>query len=189
MDYAPRRGPLQSQGAATLETGDGFDTDAGFSLIELVIVTSIIATLSLTAVLSLRLAPESTPAARLEDFARGLRYLQAEALFTDRSFGVGFAADGWEVMVFSEEDRTWLRRDPKALHGAGDWGGENRLSLWIEEQAVSVRPVFPEEAAPDVFLLPSGETTPFQVSIRDATDRRASCVMQSYGELQCQRGS
>lgn len=166
----------------------GASDEAGFSLIELVVVTSIIATLSLSAVLGLRWAGQGSPAARIDDFARAVRYLQAEALFADRSFALGFAQEGWQVMVLDEAGQTWVRRDPEALHGAGGWGTGNRMDLRIEDLAVALRPAFPEAPTPDVFVLPSGETTPFRVTLSDTRDRRADCAMQSHGELQCQRG-
>jgi prepilin-type N-terminal cleavage/methylation domain-containing protein len=163
-------------------------SDSGFSLIELVVATSIIATLSLTAVLGLRVATQNTPANKMDEFARGLRFLQAEALYTDRSFALSFANSGWEVMVFSEPERTWSRRPAKKLFSAGDWGNENRPSLQIEGLDVVLRQDFPDLPTPDVFLLPSGETTPFVLTVSDAEGRLARCTLHSYGELECQRG-
>jgi prepilin-type N-terminal cleavage/methylation domain-containing protein len=169
-------------------TGRCDKSDSGFSLIELVVATSIIATLSLTAVLGLRVSTQNAPANKMDDFARGLRFLQAEALYTDRSFALSFANSGWEVMVFSEPERTWSRRPANGLFSAGDWGNENRLSLQIEGVEVVLRDDFPDIPTPDVFLLPSGETTPFILTVSDAEGRSARCMLHSYGELECQRG-
>ena len=163
--------------------------EAGFSLIEVMVVVTIVAILSLTAVLGLRLAPGNTPAPKIDNFARGVRYLQAESLFTNRSFAIGFAEHGWEVLIYSDAEKSWRKRDPAALHGSGDWGGDNEVTVQIEGRPITVRAKFPDLPTPDVFLLPSGETTPFRARLADTEGRSAVCTMESYGEMQCQWGS
>ena len=60
--------------------------EAGFTLIELLAATAILAIIALSAVLSLRLAPGETPAARMDELARAVRFLQEEAMYTRRNF-------------------------------------------------------------------------------------------------------
>jgi prepilin-type N-terminal cleavage/methylation domain-containing protein len=182
---ADRMNGPEDTGVAGRGTGRN---DAGFSLIELMVVVSIVATLSMTAVLGLRVGTQGAPAVRIDDLARALRYLQAEALFTNRSFALSFAQTGWQVLVFAENERVWQVRPAKALHAAGEWGADNRVSLRIEGTEVLVRDEFPDAPAPDAFVLPSGETTSFQLTLVGADGQAAGCTMQTYGELECQRG-
>lgn len=161
---------------------------AGFSLIELMIVTTLISIVSLAGVFSLRSAPGTTPAAQMDGFARALRYLQAEALFTTHSFAVSFSAEGWEVLRYVEAERRWQRRAADMLHAQGRWGPQTELELQIEARDVLLRTAFSDTPEPDAFLLPTGETTPFILRLSDDQDRSARCEIGGFGELTCQRG-
>ena len=163
-------------------------SDAGFSLLEMMVVTTVIAIVSLSAVLGLRLAPGATPAAKVDEFARAVSYLQAEALFTTRAFALTFAADGWEVLEFAEAERNWARRGDGHLYTAGGWGDVAEPRLEIEGREVVLRTALPLLPEPDVFLLPTGEATPFTLSLSDDLGRSARCEIAVKGELTCRHG-
>ncbi|MEL6452385.1 MAG: GspH/FimT family pseudopilin [Pseudomonadota bacterium] len=162
--------------------------DAGFSLIELMVVTTIIATLSVSAVLSLRMSPGATPVARMEEFARAVRYLQSEALFADRTFALSFAETGWEVLTYQEPSQGWVRKAEGTIYARAAWSSDIRAQLEIEGRDAALRTAFDEAPEPDVILLASGETTPFVLRLGDDRGRGARCDVSEFGELSCVHG-
>ena len=180
------RGPMR-----TLATGwsDTTRSAAGFSLIELLVVIVILATISLTAFVNLRLAPGETPAARMEDLARAIRFLQEEAMYTRRNFALNFAHGSWRVLELHELNDQWRPRSGGRPYRAGGWDREFEARLEIEGRHVAIRyreQVVPE---PDVQLLSSGESTPFRLTLVDGAGRAASCRLDAFGELECWRGA
>ena len=176
----------------TLATGQRSDTarsGAGFSLIEILVVTAILASVSLAAVLSFRLAPRETPAARVEDFARAIRFLREEAMYTRRNFAVSFAHGSWRVLELEERSGQWRPRDDTRPYHAGAWDRDFEASLEIEDVRVVIRNREQRIPEPDVMLLSSGESTPFRLTLEDGAGRTAGCRLGAFGELECWRGS
>ena len=151
--------------------------------------TAILATVALSAVLSLRLAPGETPAARMEALGRTVRFLQDEAMYTRRNFALSFTPGGWRVLVLDETGERWQPQDDVRPYHEGHWDPDFRAALDIEGRRVVIRSRGPDGAEPDVMLLSSGESTPFRLSLEDETGRGAHCRLGAFGELACGHGT
>ena len=176
----------------TSATGRGSDPArrcGGFTLIELLVTTAILATVALAAVLSLRMAPGESPAARMEELARTLRYLQEEAMYTRRSFALSFARGSWRVLELDESDERWKPRADGRPYRSGVWNPNFTAELRIEGRRVAMRDRLPGRLEPDVVLLSSGENTPFSLSLEDNAGRVARCRLGASGDLECTRGA
>ena len=162
---------------------------AGFSLIELLVATAIFATIAFSAVLSLRLAPGETPAARMEELARAVRFLQEEAMYTRRNFALYFGPASWQVLELHEASERWRPRAEGRPYRAGGWDPKFEAALDIEGRRVVIRDRRPGRPQPDVILLSSGESTPFSLKLGDDSGRTAHCRLGAIGELECRHGA
>lgn len=142
----------------------------GFTLLEVVVVLALIGVILGFARLSLG---DGGAAARLEHDARtlaaALRLAQDEAVLDEREFGLRLAADGYEFMRLA--DRHWQSlKDAQALRSR-QMDGERHLALRIDGQAVPLPDQLQQVGRPQVFLLSSGEATPFCVAVADRPGR------------------
>lgn len=167
---------------------DAARQESGFTLIELLAATAILATIAVAAVLSLRLAPGESPAARMEELARAVRFLQEEAMYTRRNFALSFTRECWKVLELDGTNGRWQPRAEVRPYGAGVWNPEFKTALDIEGRRVVLRERQPDEPEPDIMLLSSGESTPFRLKLEDDAGRAAQCRLGAFGELTCQRG-
>ena len=177
------------QTSATGRLSRGTPRQAGFTLIELLVVTAILATLSLAAVLSLRLAPGETPAAHMEELVRAVRYLQAEAMYTRRSFAVSFTRGSWRVLELDEANEHWQPRAEGRPYREGGWNPDFSVELEIEGRRIRMGDMLSDQSRPDVLVLSNGETTPFSLSLEDDSGRKVRCRVDVFGKLQCRRGA
>lgn len=161
----------------------GPKAEAGFSLIELMVVVAIIATLTLAAVLSLRTPPEDTPALALARFERATGFLKDEAQFAARDLALGVSRTGWQSFVFDASRNDWAERPADHLHAAGFWGGELAPALVLEGRDVLVD----QQAAPDIFILRTGEVSPFSLTLTAKDGRTARCTA-SDNAVSCTQG-
>ena len=141
----------------------------GFSLIELLVVVTIVGVFAGAAVLSLGIVGSDRGLEREALRLRSLVDLLAEeALMQSRDYGVRFTETGYRFYVYDYQRLVWL--DP-----IGDaFLSEYRLpeglvmALSLEDRAVVLepgldneRPAVPE---PQVVILASGEVTPFEAA-------------------------
>jgi general secretion pathway protein H len=142
----------------------------GFTLLELVVVLALIGVILGFARLSLG---DGGAAARLEHDARtlaaALRLAQEEAVLDEREFGLRLAADGYAFSRLA--DRHWVPlKDAQALRPRRVDGGRH-LALRIDGQSVALPEQLQWVDRPQVFLLSSGEATPFCVTVADRPER------------------
>lgn len=154
----------------------------GFTLLELVAVLALIGIILGFARLSFG---DGGAAARLEHDARtlaaALRLAQEEAVLDEREFGLRLAADGYEFMRLV--DRRWRPlKDAQALRPRRV-DGERRLTLRIDGQAVPLPDALQQVDRPQVFLLSSGEATPFCVAVADRRERAWRVCMAGDGTV------
>ena len=154
----------------------------GFTLLELVVVLALIGIILGFARLSLG---DGGAAARLEHDARtlaaALRLAQEEAVLDEREFGLRLGADGYEFMRLA--DRHWRPlKDAQALRPR-TIDGERRLSLSIDGQATPLPDALQQADRPQVFLLSSGEATPFCVAVADHHERAWRVCMAGDGAV------
>jgi general secretion pathway protein H len=154
----------------------------GFTLLELVVVLALIGIILGFARLSLG---DGGASARLEHDARtlaaALRLAQEEAVLDEREFGLRLGADGYAFMRLV--DRHWRPlKDAQALR-TRYLEGERHLTLRIDGQAVPLPDALQQADRPQVFLLSSGEATPFCVAITDRTERAWRVCMAGDGAV------
>ncbi|GIX22736.1 MAG: hypothetical protein KatS3mg121_1519 [Gammaproteobacteria bacterium] len=145
----------------------------GFTLLELLVVVVIIAVIVAAAGLSLRDGGRD----RLREEARRLAVLlelaQEEAVLQSRQLGLGVWEDGYGFYVFSgmvdENGRPiWTPlEDPQLRRRAFPEG--LRVELYLEGRPV-VLDALPVER-PQIMLLSSGESTPFELELGDGEFR------------------
>ncbi len=176
---------MTSPGAKDIALSDG---KAGATMIELLVVTAILATVALSATLSVRLAPGQTPVAKAEEFARAITYLKDEGMLAGHQFALSFSRNGWRALMLDEVTRLWAFRDEDRPYAGGNWGERMVPRLTVEGREVTLRETLPKEPAPDVFLLSSGESTPFTLRLQSSGGEEAGCAVGRFGELSCQRG-
>ncbi|MCY3730931.1 MAG: type II secretion system minor pseudopilin GspH [Rhodospirillaceae bacterium] len=141
----------------------------GFSLIELLVVVTIVGVFAGAAVLSLGIVGSDRVLQREALRFRSLVDLLAEeALMQSRDYGVRFTETGYRFYVYDHQRLVWL--DP-----IGDaFLSEYRLpeglvmALSLEDRAVVLEPGFDNERPavpePQVVILASGEVTPFEAA-------------------------
>ena len=161
--------------------------DTGFSLLELLVVTTIVAILSTTVMFTLRLGQSQAPMMRLAEFQRGLKFLQDDAFFTNRSYAIEYSEDGWRVLEFRPETRSWAVRDPRLPNAKGSWGRSETQAIFIEGREIVLRETASDDPSPDTILLPSREATPTVISLNKNKFDQAHCMLSNFGDLLCGR--
>ncbi len=161
----------------------------GFTLIELLIVMLIISVMIAVATLTLKrdyhdlLAQEGNRLKALVALARD------EALFQARSLGIRFSENGYDFVIRSEVQGSWESPEEKLFRhrvlprgvklevfrnqtavDLGD-GGNNRDNDGKNEETIT----------PNVFILSTGEITPFQVDFIYPARARLALSFDAFG--------
>ena len=137
--------------------------EAGFGLIELMIVVAIIATLSLAAVMSLRAPHAHNPQNQARAFSQAIAFLRDEARYRARDLGVSIEPGGWRSLVFDPETQSWRARAANSLHAQGDWPAQGHVRLELEGRPA----LLTSDAAPEIFVLSSGGMNAFRLTFGD----------------------
>ncbi len=133
--------------------------EAGFGLIELMIVVAIIATLSLAAVMSLRVPQAHNPQNQARAFSQAIAFLRDEARYRARDLAVSIEPGGWRSLEFDPENQSWRARGENRLHAHGDWSGQGHVRLELDGRPV----LLTSDAAPEIFVLSSGGMSAFRL--------------------------
>ncbi len=151
---------------------------AGFTLLELMVVLVLVGIVTGLAVLSAR---GETEAEALEREARRIASLMElslqEAALSAEIRGVRFRADGYEFMALAPEGRWYAPGDSRLLR-AHTLPDPFILALAVEGTVVDLEPSQPADA-PQVLLMPDGETSEFQLTL--ATEDHAVAYTVSGG--------
>lgn len=149
----------------------------GFTLLELLVVLLIVGILVSLATLSIGTRPGAPDDAQdaAEHLRRQIRLAAEEALFGQREYAVDVEPDQVRFLRYEAETgwRPWLDGPFEPL----TWPEAVRSELWLEGRKVVLqtrRDDGPYE--PEIFILSSGEMTPFEWRLRDA---RAQVVLTS----------
>ncbi|CAK0752808.1 general secretion pathway protein H [Gammaproteobacteria bacterium] len=154
----------------------------GFTLLEILAVMVIIGVLATMAVLSVgsREPATSLEARRLAEL---LRLAATEAVLQGQEWGLRLRDDGYEFMILQET--TWQTANDEILHARQfPHELEPRLSLESEELRVELPPTAEDNSredrhkstnkgskdkkeaiTPQIFILSSGEVSPFQITL------------------------
>ena len=134
----------------------------GFTLIELLIVMIIISVMVGAAAVTLKRDYTDL----LANDAKRLRALillgRDEALFQARSLGLRFSETGYDFVIGGEELGTWIPLQDKQFRQRKLTSG---VLLEVFRQNTLVDFIDEENKTPQVFLLSTGEVTPFTIEL------------------------
>lgn len=147
----------------------------GFSLLEMVVVVAIIATLSVGASLAISPRGKTADAPRL---AAAYGALRDAALLGQAPRGLRLVRGGWQVLVPREgaEGGWQISGKPMEFRSEARFEGEGGPMLPAPEGA---------PPSPDIVFLPDGEVTPFEAVFVTAATITA-CRSQGLAGLDCE---
>ena len=142
--------------------------NAGFSLIELLVVIVIFGIFAGAAVLSISSVGNDR---QIEREAFRLRTLLAlireESVMENRNYGILFSETGYRFYIYDTERLLWFEPFDDRFLGTRALENPITLELSLEDRVIPLDRRFNEaeieEPQPQVVLLASGETTPFRV--------------------------
>jgi general secretion pathway protein H len=151
-----------------------------FTLLELVVVLALIGVILSFARLSLG---DGGAAARLEQDARtlaaALRLAHDEAVLDGRELGLRLAGDGYDFMQLS--GKTWRPLAGRQPLRARALSAGQHLTLRVDGYPVALADSLNGVERPQVFLLSSGEATPFCVTVEGRERQRAWQICTDAG--------
>jgi general secretion pathway protein H len=163
---------------------------AGFSLLELLVVVTIIGIFVGMAVLSIDITGRDRESEREAARLKGLLDLvREEALMQNRDFGILFNDGAYRFYVYDYVQGAWLMPADDRLLAEHSLGETLRLDLMVEDRQVILDSEFDndvlEKPAPQVLLLSSGEMTPFELEVyRDFDGGRYVLTAELDGEME-----
>jgi general secretion pathway protein H len=124
-----------------------------------------------------------------------LRMAAEEAVFTSTEIGFSIDNEGYEFLVYREDQRTWVNADSPVLkpYAFDEWltvdmqreGQEKRLRYEAKPDSTEFGAEAGAQKRPALMLLSSGEVTPFRIGlqIRDDAASRIEIVGEASGEI------
>jgi general secretion pathway protein H len=163
--------------------------DAGFTLLELLVVVAIIGMLVGAVTLSMGALGNDRG---LRDETNRLRsvldLLHEESLMQSRDYGLMFTATGYRFYIYDYQEQAWVVPQTDRLLQEHALEPRLVLSLVLDGRDVRLARDFEahegETPEPQIMLLSSGEVTPFTVQVeRDGIDGRFELTAALNGEL------
>jgi general secretion pathway protein H len=163
--------------------------EAGFSLLELLVVVAIIGLLVRAVTLSWDVLGNDRA---IEQEAGRLRsvidLLHEEALMQSRDYGLMFTQTGYRFYVFDYQQLEWVEPQADELLEPYALGPQLSMALVLDGRDVPLVPDFEsqdvENPEPQVMLLSSGEVTPFTIEMtREGIEGRFELTAQLDGEV------
>ena len=146
----------------------------GFSLLELLVVFTIIGIVLAMATLSVNLAGDDQELEKSARRAEALMTMAAEeALLQGRDFGVLFEERRYQFLAFDYDRGQWVVYAGDDMFRPRDLAEGHYFELDVEGQVVLLEsePTEPEDGfVPQVPLLSSGDLVPFELRIRREFD-------------------
>ena len=164
--------------SATGRTEGGRRAQAGFTLIEVLVVVAIAAILA--ALVVLRLGTWSSgaePERQLEKLAALIDFQCEQALFQSRARGIRLSREGYDFWQATAQGWAPLPGDETSRARA--WRGEVDIDLVVEDRSVALEEA---PASPQLVCQPLGELTSFNLSIRSGS-RAAALIGSPGGQL------
>lgn len=162
---------------------------SGFSLLELLVVVTIIAVLAGAAVLSIgTLGSDRELQREAERLQSVIDLLNEEAVLESRDYGVLFTSAGYRFFLYDYQTLTWLAPADDNLLVQHDLEPPIKLALLLEDREVELAQSFEtmsglDEPEPQVVVFSSGEVTPFEAEFyRDLTGGRFVLDVEFDGE-------
>ncbi len=156
----------------------------GFTLIEIMVVMVIIGIVATTATLVISGNQERRA---LENEARKLiavlQLVQDEAVFQNLEIGVRLEREGYHFRGLDEANLAWVELPQQYLR-------PREFPEWLElefdglDRGLEIRTLDPDQELdffPQLLFFSSGESTPFQLSLKHKADRRVHYTLTSDG--------
>jgi general secretion pathway protein H len=180
---------MPTSGTGIYRSRPAHRADAGFSLLELLVVVLIIGLIAQAVTLSMGALGNDR---QLEEEAGRLRsvidLLHEEALMQSRDYGVMFTSTGYRFYVYDYQELEWVLPQTDRLLQQYTLRPQLAMSLILDGRNVPLEPNFESQdvdnAEPQIMLLSSGEVTPFTIEMeRDGIDGRFELTAQLDGKL------
>lgn len=158
---------------------------AGFTLLELLVVVTIIGVFVGAAVLSIGVAGDARAVER-EAFrlATLLDLVREEALMQNRDYGLQFSESGYRFYLYDYLQLAWVEPEADQLLATYGLDGELGLTLSIEDREVeldaSVSAQGIDVPQPQVLILSTGEVTPFDATLYREADGAGRVVSAGF---------
>ena len=152
----------------------------GFSLVEMLVVVLIIGLMTGVAVLSMSLGESHPVRDNAERLAELVREASENASMQGRNLALGFWQHGWRFYVL-RGGGAWQPLTDDTLLRARTLPRGLALTLNLQGEQVTLKDH--DKTKPQVFLLSSGEATPFCVAVEGRQRRAWQVCAEAGGDL------
>ena len=159
---------------------------AGFTLIELLVVIVIISVIVSLAMLAVGDDEGRREMREAQALAARLRLAREQALFNGEELGLLIEEDGYRFLTY--QDGQWTDVPQDAPLRARRLPRDMALELYLDGLQVDFEPDA-EKRAPQVMILSSGETTPFEVVITNGRRPDALLTVDALGNTELEMES
>jgi general secretion pathway protein H len=167
---------------------------AGFTLLELLVVVTIVAIFVGMAVLSIGVAGDDRDLQQESFRLKSLLDLvREEALMQYRDFGIYFSATGYRFYIYDYQQLEWVEPLGDNLLTERPLRQQVNLELVVEGRDIVLPVEFEPDALsdpmPQVMILSSGEVTPFEAAlVRPFSEARVNLRAEINGTIEINTG-
>lgn len=171
----------------------------GFTLLEVMLVVLLIGMVSLTVVMTLpgKLTSEDNVSWQAQRFATVLQFAEDEALISGNELALLIEKNSYQFAVYNYEKQQWLAASvgeiqskielPESINLEyslsdsvwGEIGSEEQDSFIEEQERVAIDEKRQESLNPQIYVMSSGEVSPFTLVFSDAENAEKQSVTVS----------
>lgn len=143
--------------------------EQGFTLLELLVVLVIIGIITTLAVIRIGNPLADQLAEESQRFSRVFQLAKEESILENREYGIGLWYGGYLFFDYSEDSEdNWRPLATDRFLKTRQWPPGIEPELELEDQPVLLSEEPPEQ--PQLFILSSGENTPFSLFLKQIDD-------------------